>query len=306
MRIKKCIRVVKRAAINTCYRITMYDLFDLSRGGQKIIFFFDDRRGHPGLVDRLKAIIGLYYIAKCNNLEFKLSNFTWLEKYLVPNKVNWKIQDAQRLRSMLNVKLLNYDPLAKVPTNLRGEYHVYNYSGKNILETNNIENWRKIWHESFVELFKLTAHTQSIIERQNLSENEYIAVHIRFVNALTLTEPHFPQRPLEGEERKELIRSCLNKLAEIQTSSNLPVCVFSDTKSFLEIAKEKDFIISEGDIGNISYNNSEEVMDKTFQDLLVMSRAKKIVRFRNKHLYESAYSKYAAIIGAKEYEIIEV
>ena len=86
----------------------------------------------------------------------------------------------------MNTRLLSYRGYGHIPILNKKvkQYHVYNYVGKNILENNGIENWELIWGNCFKELFEPTNLMKKIIEDQEWKENAYIAVHIRFVNAL--------------------------------------------------------------------------------------------------------------------------
>ena len=62
-------RVYKYYGSKYNFRATKIDIKNKSR----IIFIFDPQREHPGLVDQLKAMIGMYYIAKISNLDYKIN-----------------------------------------------------------------------------------------------------------------------------------------------------------------------------------------------------------------------------------------
>lgn len=64
---------------------------------------FDPERGHPGLADRLKAVISTYNIAKKNHYRFKLYFETPFRQsdYLAP-QFNWEAHPADLEFSLLD------------------------------------------------------------------------------------------------------------------------------------------------------------------------------------------------------------
>lgn len=124
----------------------------------KNTFFFiiDPTRKHPGLADRIKAIVHCYNIAKLNGYQFKIiyKDPFPLEEYLNPNKVNW-LADYNDLGSDLrHVKLYNETNWHSHDNVLTQgyEYECYNYSG-NLLPTIFEDSGAK-WCDLFCELFK--------------------------------------------------------------------------------------------------------------------------------------------------------
>lgn len=61
---------------------------DREVSGNTLYFIIDPNIKHPGLVDRFKAIVGLFYVAKINGFDFKvIFNHPFkLEEYLSVNK----------------------------------------------------------------------------------------------------------------------------------------------------------------------------------------------------------------------------
>lgn len=123
-----------------------------------IIMFIDDRslKRHPGLVDRFKAIIGMYYIAKINERNFKLS-FSMpfkLEKYLIPNEIDWRLAENEVDYGIHTTKLIVYDAFEDMPclNEKINQYHCYFYTGHNYLQYK-CDNWEETWRNLFNELF---------------------------------------------------------------------------------------------------------------------------------------------------------
>ena len=85
------------------------------------------------------------------------------------------------------------------------------------------------------------------------------------------------------------------------------IYVFSDSIQFLDFIKlETNYIVLDGKPQHIdSNNNSNELNDhiKTFLDFFAISACEKVFLIRTKDMYNSAFSKYAAIVGNKEFKV---
>lgn len=126
-------------------------------------FFFVIAPGlkHPGLADRLKAIIDCYNLAKMNGYKFRIvfkEPFA-LEDYLAPNKVEWvaSFDDLHyRLGSTRfydELQMLTEDSWHGRTTLSRGkEYHCYAYVGNR--QPKAFPESGYAWTELFHELFR--------------------------------------------------------------------------------------------------------------------------------------------------------
>ena len=202
--------------------------------------------------------------------------------------------------SLKNSKILAYNGGGKVPKLNKSikQYHVYNYIGYDILETNKIDNYQQLWGDLFCSLFKPTALLQDALDQINLIEKSYIAVHLRFVNALEQFEDnHFNY--LSQEEKEMLINKCLIGINKLKSNySNKLIIVFSDSSVFLNIVREQlDVLVLEGNVGHISFNNADDAILKTFIDYFIMSKAELVVRVLTKEIYATVFSYYAALSG---------
>lgn len=269
-----------------------------------IVFIIDDSKRHPGLVDRLKALVCMYGIAKMNGLNYKIFhtyNFL-LEDYLVPNKVNWKISKVRY--NPLTTKMISYTGYENISGCLKKtwrRYCVYNYLGKNCLQQNNIKDWQTRWRILFDELFIPSALLlESINANLQYIDSKFIAVHYRFVNALEQFEEGHPSTIKTENERQDLIYKCLVALSQIKESNkDVKVVVFTDSNVFREIAEENGYLVTPGEISHTSFSKGNDSNLKTFTDLFVMSKAEKVYRIESEHIYKTMYSYYAAIIGGK-------
>ena len=59
-----------------------------------IYFIVDENNSHCGITDRLKAAVGLCFVAKQNGMDFKFIHRAGfdLRDFLVPNKINWSAE----------------------------------------------------------------------------------------------------------------------------------------------------------------------------------------------------------------------
>lgn len=219
----------------------------------------------------------------------------------MPNKVNWKASFDDLSLSLQNSRLLAYNGGAKIPKlNPKiKQYHIYHYIGKNILQCNNISNWENIWSECYHELFKPSDHLEKILTEQGLSKYNYIAAHLRFVNALGNFEEGFYNK-ISEEQRKNLIDKCLNILDRIKKQNTKELVVFSDSTLFLEYARKNGYKVLNGNIGHISFSKNQDTIDKVFVDFYTIGFADKVYRIKTKELYNTTFSYYASLVnGAK-------
>lgn len=75
----------------------------------------------------------------------------------------------------------------------------------------------------------------------------------------------------------------------------------------MTIAENNGFnIIGGGNVGHISFNSSEESVEKMFLDFYLLSRSSKVYIARANELYTTVFSMYASIVGDCDYEWIDV
>lgn len=131
---------------------------DREVSGNTLYFIIDPNIKHPGLVDRFKAIVGLFYVAKINGFDFKvIFNHPFkLEEYLSVNKYNWIANQSELSYSLQNVRLIPYNGSGKIPrlSKTIKQYHVYCYIGYDIISSNHVLDAESVWRNLFLELFK--------------------------------------------------------------------------------------------------------------------------------------------------------
>lgn len=297
---------------NIIYRIRCFSIKPSNIEANTIVFYMDPNRKYPGFVDILKAIIGSYYIAKVNGYKFKIYFDTpfQLSKYLSPSKSNnWTLSATEKAdidKLNISIGLMDYYGIGEIPNLEKKRYQVRNFIGWNILQRNNMPNWEIQWHKLYHELFQPSVYLQKHLVGYNIKENEFIAIHIRFVNALNLAEPDYPQIPLNDDEKENLISRCILKIKELESIENCKAIVFSDSTFFLSRCRDMGIRVLIGNVGHITYNQNAEIVLKMFIDLNLIALAKKVYSIRNNNLYASAYPFYGSIIGGKIFKTISL
>jgi hypothetical protein len=301
-----------RYFMRSCKYYAKYYSFKKDRKitGKTLYFIIDPNIKHPGLCDRYKAIVGCYYIALQNGFDFKII-FDYpfrLRDYLDINEHDWIAERNDLSYSLRNSRVIPYNGGGKPPCLNKSinQYHVYNYIGYDILETNHIPDYKIIWGKLYNRLFTSKSFINRLIDETGFKKNDYIAIHLRFVNALEHFEgDHFNE--LAEDNKEILINRCLKGITNIiGENTGKQVIVFSDSKIFLDRVKELPVYVLDGKIGHISFENDKEIIIKTFIDFYMISNAERIYMIKAPEMYASVFSYYAALAGFKNMKILEV
>lgn len=275
-----------------------------------VIMFIDDKYfmwHHPGLVDRFKAIVGLYYLATMNKRVFKLqfSEPFMLEKYLLPNEVDWSLSGKEIDYGIKSTRLIEYSFLGCEKLHFDdnvNQYHCYLYTGHNYLQWKQISDWERQWRAIFNKLFCPSKYLNELLEHA-LPINPYIAVHIRFINALGRFEKGF-NKVLSQKEQLQLINKCFKKIDEIKQSENYSLYIVSDNGYFIQLAEQRGYLnFGAKNIGHISFDSDVMSHDKAFIDFFALTRAAKVYAIHGYELYDSVFPYYAAIIGGISFKV---
>ncbi|MBP3613326.1 MAG: hypothetical protein J6J37_00890 [Bacteroidaceae bacterium] len=273
------------------------------RAKKRGVFYmvFEPFRGHPGLADRLKAIINTYNLAKSNGYDFKIYYTTpfKLSDYLTPNK-DWECSIEELEYSLQDTKFfreISWRERTKLKPNK--QYHCYYYCGNTMPRILPHTGYK--WCDLFKELFTPSTNLVNAYKELNIPPRTYISVHIRFVNALEQFENTFFDNHLkEQSQRDALIQRCKNGIRSIiKENKETPIYVFSDSKVFLNSLGDLPvYTLDNSEIKHISSTSGDSSTLKTFLDLYVMSQSQTIYRFCAPELYSiSHYALLAATIG---------
>ena len=223
-----------------------------------------------------------------------------LEEYLSVNKYNWIANQSELSYSLQNVRLIPYNGSGKIPrlSKTIKQYHVYCYIGYDIISSNHVLDAESVWRNLFLELFKPSQALNECLNCCSLDSSGYVAVHLRFVNALENFEKD-QFNSLTEDKRENLIQRCLKGIRLIiDQNKNKQIVVFSDSKVFLERVKVLPVIVLDGKVGHISFTeNTHEVAMKTFVDFYAISKACRVIRILAPEMYNTVFSYYAAVLG---------
>ena len=305
--IKKKIKLIKIFFLYST-NISLYT----NNNKKEIIIIFDGNISHGGLVDRLKGIVSFYAIAKQTNARFKIyftSPFN-LECFLVPNQFNW-IADKNDLKwNPFKSKFLllndNFNFNWKKSIQKTKKNKIFVYANIDYLPTIFNEKIEDQWLESFWELFKISDFLNEKIKLEILPQN-YISIHTRFTSLLGDFKDTANKKV--SNDRKNQIFDQIKRAIKIieNQNSNIPVIVFSDSIIFLDFIKSNtNYIVLAGKPNHIDINNDKTIDSnmKTFLDFFILSKSEAIYLVRTNDMYNSAFSKYAAIAGNTKFNSI--
>ena len=277
-----------------------------------IYFIIDNNNCRCGITDRLKAAVGLYYLARIHGLNFHFihqASFD-LRDYLAPNKVPWSAELSDLSPFHEKRREIKYvAPYTDLPEFQKGyQYICRRYIGNNLIEKWDVPDWKTVWRELFWELFTPTEIVRKGMAAESLPEH-YSAVVIRFINSLGHTENADYNKPFDPDMQQKLIEAALEKVAACSEASEFPIIVYSDSARFLKEAASSGFKTTDiNGIGNIMNENiGDYVTLRTFVNMFQMSEAEQVYSILHldglpeNSLYKTQYPRYAAIIGNKPF-----
>lgn len=274
----------------------------------RLIVCMSEGTEFAGLADRLRTMVSAYIIAAENHrtLHIYHDKGFLLQKYLLPNEVDWNIAPEDICRGLNHVSFLWF--CRKLPRlrHSNREYHAYALF-HNLIPTLSTEQQEKYgFTKVFNTLFHPTPHLTQLVEKAmqstGLHENDFVAVHIRSLSFFEPVEEHDKQATGSPEDQKAVltaIHAAIDHLYRKAQSKHILLC--SDSNRLLQEPYPGYVKILPGVSGHIIKNNgNDETTDKAFTDLFVMSKAKCLYRITGKHLYNGGYIETAAGIGGKE------
>jgi hypothetical protein len=297
--------------INYLNKITLKN----TNNKKQIIIIFDGKFQHGGLVDRLKGIVSFYQISEKLNADFKIyfKHPFDLEFFFNPNSYNWKSSESDLRWNPLKTKVLYFmddfksNPYKIIKSSNKNKIIVFaniDYS-KSIYPDLNIFQHQTKWKESFDVLFKKTLFLELKIKSLKIV-NESIAIHTRFTSILGDFKDASINE-VSNERKIEIINELKHQIIEIEKQSNFKdIYIFSDSLTFLDnIKRTTKYKTIDGIPKHIDFdNNKNDIKDvhlKTFVDFFAISEIKTVCLLKTKEMYNSSFSKYAAIVGGNEF-----
>lgn len=283
-----------------------------------VVAMCDGRAYHGGLSDRLRGITSLYAWCKEQGVDFKIHfNYPFpLSRFLIPNHYNWICTEEE-----LSYNSRESEPLCiyahkrriqDIEIQRRRFNHIIKAHIKQFHVYSNTYLYDDIFKEMFHELFKPSELLQREIDHnRNQIGEKYIAVVYRFQQLLgDFREDGY--KVLSEEQREILMGQCLKSLDSIcykMLMGGGKILVTSDSATFLECAKKKDFIyVISGKVVHMEYTTdaSETVYLKSFVDLFMLSYAEKVYLVVGPDMYHSGFAQRGAMISGVPYEEIYI
>lgn len=283
---------------------------------KEIVVCFDGVLPHGGLVDRLKGIISFYQIAKELGYGFKIlfdSPFE-LATFLEPNNIDWQLKRNEirwhptQAKYLYLVNNFNVNPLQLIKKSGAHRFYVYaniDYS-KTIYPHSNEEELNAKWRNGFNDLFK---KSEFLEEKLNtISTGKFIAFHSRFTSLMGDFKDA-TSKELSAEEKNRLCHTLLQIINRVKAKEKQNAYLFSDSINFINYIKQNTTINTvEGHpfhMDNFEKSRMVEGHLKTMLDFFMMSKSEKVYFLKVAPMYNSSFSKYAAIIGNTKFECLE-
>ncbi len=282
---------------------------------KRIIICFDGIFPHGGLVDRLKGIVSFYEVAKLLNYEFyiQFDDPFHLDVFLKPNKVNWRIQRKDikwhltKTRLLYVVNNFEINPLEVIKQSNADTFIVYaniDYFKtfyKGIGESDLEDKWRA----SFNQLFAKTKLLKDKI--LEVETDKYISIHTRFTSLMG-DFVDSSKKTISEAEKQELLNKLRIEVKWVLKQTAYKCYVFSDSVRFLNYINSNEAIhLVEGNPFHMDNYKGGSTLDKhlkTMLDFFMLVNSEAIYFLKVSPMYHSSFSKYAAIIGNKPFNVI--
>lgn len=277
----------------------------------RVISYMTEGTEFTGIADRLRSIVTAYVIAKENNREYYLyhdKDFN-LDEYLEPAEVDWRIDKKEIRRGFNNVAFLWFLQTWPKLNPFRKEYHCYWASSLIDMEVLPPDIQSKYTFSSvFWSLFKMTprlAHlVDSAMQAANLTENNFLAVHLRFLNFFEPVEERCSDinGTANREEQEAMLANVNHTLTKLHKKHNINIVLFADSNRFLSAPHPEFCTILPGTVGHVlRHTHNQEIISKAFVDLLVIAKAKEVISIVGEGIYGGGFSMTAATIGHKPF-----
>lgn len=291
--------------------------FNLKQSKTKqIVVCFDGVFSHGGFVDRLKGIVSCYQIAKLLGYDFKIlfDNPFKLNSFLEPNAIDWSYNrndikwHPTKTKFMYLMNDFEANPMELIAKSSANTFYMYtnvDYS-KTIFPSLNQKELEHNWRNSFNELFKKSKLLEQKLN--TLIAKPYIAFHTRFTTLMgdfvdTTT------KILTVKEQEVLSKKVVKIINKTSNQYKQEAYLFSDSINFINYVKTNtDINIIEGVPHHMdNFVNSKEPNGhlKTMIDFFMISKSEKVYFLKVNPMYNSSFSKYAAIVGNSVFECLE-
>ncbi len=306
---------IKEKSLKRLYYSDSTSGFAVDTAEKTVIVMVDGRVLHGGLSDCLRGMVSAFKMSCDIGCRFKIhfNNPFRLCEYLEPNEIDWTIDENEISYNIDSVPIFirEYIPprtekrcrqfKSAIMHRSAVQYHVYT----------NIDCVKDDkFSETFNRLFKPSKLLEkNIIGHLHRLDGAYISVTFRFQQLLgDFVEGDF--KTLDTDSREKLIEECVSEIENLYRNDVSPgkkILVTSDSVSFLQKADELPYVyVVPGKVVHIAYNHevAEASYMKSFLDLFLISKAKKVYSVKIGDMYDSGFPRFAARIGDRPFRLI--
>lgn len=283
-----------------------YDIIDSAeRNANRVIVYMTEQTQETGLADRIRTMTTAYIMAAEAGRDFYIYHDKGfkLEDYLLPNEVDWRISQDDISKGINKVSFLFLYSRFQKLTDTGREWHIY--QSNNIIDNQFLPDALKDKYSDasvFRKLFRihpdLMTHAAQVMENMGITERGYVAVHTRFLNFFEQVEPVIDKSPKQErvakdvdfgtgteDEKAKMLLDMKYTLENIHRETGLPIVLFSDTNSFLASPHAPYVHLVPGTVGHICLHQKADTIQKTFLDLIIMSKAETVYSILGENLH---------------------
>ncbi len=281
--------------------------------GRSIVFYCNGVVPHGGMVDRLKGIISCYELARLEGLDFRIvyTSPVDLGDFFVSGTHDWT-QPKEGFNPFYSRVCYYMDDfntdLREVVRSRRVRRFCFFYNINALkrwypdLDKESLDaKWRSAFHTLFVPTAMLSGRLLSVQER-------YICCHARFTSLMGDFRDT-TKAVLTEKEKETLIRQVLDMIEQIKAENQYPVYVLSDSQRFLAHCEALQGIRilpgEPGHVGVVGTADPNEAFTKTWIDFDFLSRAESVYLLLGARMYNSDFSRYAALLGQARFEVVK-
>lgn len=285
-----------------------------------VVFMADGYRHHGGLADRLRGIITTYQYCKEHALQFRI-NFTSpfrLEQYLEPADYDWRLRpgeltfNSSQCHPVYLMTTCDFYPAREIAFQRRQlasalsapfvQAHV------NTVYYCADDEFGALFCELFRPAQCVSVRLEELLRGID-PEHGYVTVSTRFLELLgDFKEPKTERQPLLESEKLALMERCVSQIEKIHSECGKSVVLTSDSAGFLAYAASKlpYCRYAPGEVAHIdgAEGHQGDADLKTFVDFFAVKGAEKSYLLVSGDMYNSNFSRRAAMAGSHDFEVI--
>ncbi len=281
--------------------------------GRVLVFCCNGVVPHGGWIDRLKGMLSCYELALQEQLDFRIvyTSPVTLTDFFGPGTHDWQPDDEgyHPFYSRIVYHMDDFEADIRKPLRshrIRRFYYFYNIDALPTLRPDlNTHQLHERWRSHFHTLFTMTPF---MTEQLPATPSAYVSCHARFTSLLG-DFADTTQRVLPEEAKRRLIEDVRTLIERVQAASDKPVYIFSDSTSFLAYCQTLPNVqVTPGTPAHTGVSHAgsaTEAFVKTLQDFHFLASSERIFLLLGRDMYNSAFSRYAAIMGNAPFEILQ-